>query len=163
MGFVLLQQHDYEGAKRQVDHLKGLARDEFNRDIGVWASAYVVSRPTEKEARDFLNWYVVEMGDDVAVDNIASVLGVQSGVLPPEALEAFKFHFKAGWGGYPLVGTPEQITDELETLSKAGLDGILLSWLNYQEEGPAFMREVLPLIEQAGLRAPASSRSPVPA
>jgi alkanesulfonate monooxygenase SsuD/methylene tetrahydromethanopterin reductase-like flavin-dependent oxidoreductase (luciferase family) len=154
MGFVLLQQHDYEGARRQVDHLKGLARDEFGRDIGVWASAYVVCRPTEKEARDFLNWYVVEMGDDIAVDNIARVLGIQSGVLPPEAMEAFKFHFKAGWGGYPLVGTPEQITDELATLEKVGLDGVLLSWLNYQEEGPAFVREVLPLMEQAGLRAP---------
>jgi hypothetical protein len=30
---------------------------------------------------------------------------------------------------------------------------MLLSWLNYQEEGPAFMNEVLPLIEQAGLRS----------
>jgi dimethylsulfone monooxygenase len=154
MGFVLLQSHDYDGAKRQVDHLKGLARDEFGRDIGVWASAYVVCRPTEQEARDFLNWYVVEMGDDEAVGNIARVLGLQSEVVPPEAMEAFKFHFKAGWGGYPLVGTPEQITDELATLSKVGLDGILLSWLNYQQEGPAFMREVLPLVEQAGLREP---------
>jgi alkanesulfonate monooxygenase SsuD/methylene tetrahydromethanopterin reductase-like flavin-dependent oxidoreductase (luciferase family) len=155
MGFVLLQQHDYDGAKRQVDHLKGLARDDFGRDIGVWASAYVVCRPTEKEARDFLNWYVVELGDDIAVDNIARVLGLQSGVVPPEIMEPFKFHFKAGWGGYPLVGTAEQITDELDTLAKAGIDGMLLSWLNYQEEGPAFMTEVLPLLEQAGLRAPA--------
>jgi dimethylsulfone monooxygenase len=154
MGFVLLQQHDYEGARRQVDHLKGLARDEFDREIGVWASAYVVCRPTEQEARDFLNWYVVELGDDEAVNNIARVLGLQSGVLPPEAMEAFKFHFKAGWGGYPLVGTPQQITDELTTLSRVGLDGVLLSWLNYQDEGPAFMQEVLPLMEQAGLRAP---------
>lgn len=154
MAFVLLQQHDFEGAKKQVDHLRRLARDEFGREIGVWASAYVVARPTEKEAREYLHYYVVEKGDNEAVDNIARVLGIQSGVLPPEALEQFKFHFKAGWGGYPLVGTPEQITDELEQLSKAGLDGMLLSWLNYQDEGPAFMEQVLPLIEQAGLRKP---------
>ncbi|HEY0580721.1 MAG TPA: LLM class flavin-dependent oxidoreductase, partial [Chloroflexota bacterium] len=160
MAFVVLQQHDYEGAKRQVDHLRSLARDEFGREIGVWASGYVVSRPTEKEARDYLNWYVVEMGDDIAVDNIARVLGLQSAVVPPEIMEPFKFHFKAGWGGYPLVGTPEQITDELSTLARVGIDGVLLSWLNYQEEGPAFMTEVLPLMEQAGLRAPAGRAVP---
>jgi alkanesulfonate monooxygenase SsuD/methylene tetrahydromethanopterin reductase-like flavin-dependent oxidoreductase (luciferase family) len=116
----------------------------------------VVARPTEKEARDYLDYYVVQQGDDVAVDNIARVLGLQSGVVPPEIMEPFKFHFKAGWGGYPLVGTPEQITDELQNLSRAGIDGMLLSWLNYQDEGPAFMREVLPLLEQAGLRKAAS-------
>jgi FMNH2-dependent dimethyl sulfone monooxygenase len=160
MAFVVLQQHDYEGAKRQVDHLRSLARDEFGREIGVWASGYVVSRPTEKEARDYLNWYVVEMGDDIAVDNIARVLGLQSAVVPPEIMEPFKFHFKAGWGGYPLVGTPEQITDELSTLARVGIDGVLLSWLNYQEEGPAFMTEVLPLLEQAGLRAPVGRAVP---
>jgi alkanesulfonate monooxygenase SsuD/methylene tetrahydromethanopterin reductase-like flavin-dependent oxidoreductase (luciferase family) len=42
MAFVLLREHDYDGAKAQVDHLKALARDEFGRSIQVWSSAYVV-------------------------------------------------------------------------------------------------------------------------
>ena len=55
------------------------------------------------------------------------IFGVQSGTLGPEVMEAFKFHFKAGHGGYPLVGTPEQIVDAIERLSKMGVDGMLMS------------------------------------
>jgi alkanesulfonate monooxygenase SsuD/methylene tetrahydromethanopterin reductase-like flavin-dependent oxidoreductase (luciferase family) len=154
MAFVLLREHDYEGARAQVDHLKALARDEFGRSIQVWFSAYVVCRPTQKEARDYLNYYVVEKGDDVAVDNLTRILGIQSDVVSPEAMEAFKFHFKAGWGGYPLVGTAEEIVEELDQLSRIGLDGCVFSWVNYPQELRQWVVEVLPLMEQAGLRKP---------
>ncbi len=60
----------------------------------------------------------------------------------------------AGWGGYPLVGTPAQIVDELIALNKTGLDGIVLSWVNYHDEMRQFIAEVMPLIEQTGLRKP---------
>lgn len=159
MAFVLLREHDYEGARAQVNQLKSLARDEFNRDIQVWGSGYVVCRPTEKEARDYLNYYVVEKGDDVAVENLTRILGIQSDVVAPEAMEAFKFHFKAGWGGYPLVGTPEQIVDELEQLSRVGLEGCVLSWVDYPSELQQWIDEVMPLMEQAGLRKPVAARS----
>ena len=79
---------------------------------------------------------------------------MQSLALPKEVLEAFKFHFIAGWSGFPLVGTPEQIVDKLLMLRRAGLDGTALSFVNYQEELPQFIRDVLPLMEQAGLRKP---------
>ena len=39
-------------------------------------------------------------------------------------------------------------------LSADGLDGLVLSWVNYQRELRQFIGEVLPLMEQAGLRAP---------
>ena len=48
--------------------------------------------------------------------------------MPPEQYERIKRRMVAGWGGYPLVGTAEQIVDELGRLSRAGLDGIVLSW-----------------------------------
>ena len=43
-------------------------------------------------------------------------------------------HFIAGWGGYPLIGTPEQIVDGLIRMSKMGLDGTLLNWPRYVED-----------------------------
>ena len=157
MAFVLLQQHDFDSVKAQVDTLRGYAREYGRPEISIWHSSYVVCRPTEKEARDYLNYYVREKGDWEAVDNLARILGISSGVLPPEAIEEFKFHFIAGWGGYPLVGTPEQIVDKLLMLSKAGIDGTVLSWVNYLEELPQWNAEVLPLMEQAGLRKPFDS------
>ena len=60
----------------------------------------------------------------------------------------------AGWGGYPLIGTPERIVDHLTALTSTGLDGIVLSWVNYHDEMRQWNDEVMPLIEQAGLRKP---------
>jgi alkanesulfonate monooxygenase SsuD/methylene tetrahydromethanopterin reductase-like flavin-dependent oxidoreductase (luciferase family) len=99
---------------------------------------------------------VVDKGDDVAVENLTRILGIQSDVVPLEAMEAFKFHFKAGWGGYPLVGTAEQIVEELDQLSRVGIDGVVLSWVNYPRELRQWIAEVMPVMEQAGLRKPLS-------
>jgi alkanesulfonate monooxygenase SsuD/methylene tetrahydromethanopterin reductase-like flavin-dependent oxidoreductase (luciferase family) len=154
MAFILVREHDYDGARAQVQHLRRLARDEFGRALQVWCSAYVVCRPTEREAQDYLNYYVRERGDWEAVENLTRILGIQSDVVSPEAMEAFKFHFIAGWGGYPLVGTTARITDTLGKLADVGLDGIVLSWVDYETELQQWIAEVLPLMEQAGLRQP---------
>jgi len=68
-------------------------------------------------------------------------------------LDEFKFHFIAGHGGYPLVGTPEQIVQGLLRLSNMGVDGVLISWLDYIAECQQWIDEVLPLMVQAELRA----------
>jgi dimethylsulfone monooxygenase len=154
MAFILVREHDYDGARAQVEHLRRLAHEEFGRALQVWCSAYVVCRPTEREAQEYLNYYVRERGDWEAVENLTRIMGLQSDVVPPEAMEAFKFHFIAGWGGYPLVGTAAQITDTLGKLADVGLDGIVLSWVNYETELQQWIAEVLPLMEQAGLRQP---------
>ena len=154
MAFVALEGHDFDTVKRRVDALRALAHDEFRRDIQVWNSSYVVCRPTEKEANDYLNYYVREKGDWEAVENLVKIFGMQSLALPPEVLEQFKFHFIAGWSGFPLVGTPAQIVDKLAMLERAGMDGTALSFVKYQEELPQFIRDVVPLMEQAGLRKP---------
>jgi alkanesulfonate monooxygenase SsuD/methylene tetrahydromethanopterin reductase-like flavin-dependent oxidoreductase (luciferase family) len=52
------------------------------------------------------------------------------------------------------VGTAEQIVDELGKLADIGVDGCLISWVRYKEELAQWNEEVLPLMVQAGLRAP---------
>jgi alkanesulfonate monooxygenase SsuD/methylene tetrahydromethanopterin reductase-like flavin-dependent oxidoreductase (luciferase family) len=78
--------------------------------------------------------------------------------LTPETVEQFRYHTVAGWGGFPLVGTAEQIVEELGWLSRAGVDGCLLSWPVYGEGLAQWNREVMPLMEQAGLRQPPRAR-----
>ena len=60
--------------------------------------------------------------------------------------------FVAGWGGYQLIGTPEQVVDQMLELHRLGIDGIVLSWLDYYEEMKYFGEKVMPLLRQAGLR-----------
>jgi alkanesulfonate monooxygenase SsuD/methylene tetrahydromethanopterin reductase-like flavin-dependent oxidoreductase (luciferase family) len=155
MAFINLRAQA-EGADALIDSTRRLAREEFGRDLLVWSSAYVVCRPTEQEARDYLHHYVVERGDWEAVENMVSVMGVRKPSFTPEDLERLKFHFIAGWGGFPLVGTAEQIVDTLDGLSRAGLDGMLLNWVDYEAGLQQWIDEVLPLLEQAGLRQPLS-------
>jgi dimethylsulfone monooxygenase len=154
IAFVSIEKHDAETVKSRVDALRRLAYDEFKRPVQVWNSSYVVCRPTEKEANDYLNYYVKEKGDWEAVENLVRIFGMQSLALPSHVLEEFKFHFIAGWSGFPLVGTPEQIVEKLLMLSRNGLDGTALSFVNYQEELPQFIADVVPLMEQVELRSP---------
>ena len=71
-----------------------------------------------------------------------------------EYFDKFRENFIAGWGGFPLVGTPEQVTDKLLQLSSTGVDGTLISMVDYNAELPYWNEKVMPLLEQAGLRNP---------
>jgi dimethylsulfone monooxygenase len=152
VAFVIFDPHDFDGAKARVDSYRRLAREEYGRELQVWASSYVVQGETEKDARNFFDYYVNQKGDWEAVSNLVNTMVVNAKTLPAETLHTMKTHFIAGWGGYPLIGTAEQIVDGLETLSRMGLDGTVLSWPRYIEGMQQFETDVLPLARQAGLR-----------
>jgi len=152
VAFVQFASHDVEASRAQVERYHQLAREEYNREIQVWTFAYVVQGDTEKDARDFYRHYVHEKGDWVAATNLCDTLGINSEAVPKEALAMLKEHFIAGWGGYPLIGTAEQIVEGLQTLAKTGVDGTLLSWPRYAEGMRRFQIETLPLVIEAGLR-----------
>jgi len=151
MNFVILTSHDFEGGRAQVESLKAMAR-EAGREVEVWIHVYVVCRDTQKEADDYLQYYVRDKGDLTAVDNLLRIFGMQSATLDPKKLDDFRFHFMAGHGGYPLVGTPDRIVDELATLEKMGVDGCLISWVRYKDECRQWIDKVMPRMVQAGLR-----------
>ena len=72
--------------------------------------------------------------------------------MKPEILKAMKEHFIAGWGGYPLIGTPEADRRRFSVLVDIGLDGTLFRGLSTRAGMRAFQKDVLPLMKQAGLR-----------
>jgi hypothetical protein len=55
-------------------------------------------------------------------------------------------------GGLPLVGTPDQMTGKLLELSGTGVNGTLISLVDYNAELPYWNEKVTPLLEQAGLQ-----------
>jgi FMNH2-dependent dimethyl sulfone monooxygenase len=161
MAFVLLASHDLEQGRAQIEAFRRLAREEYGRELQIWGNCYVVHGDSDAEARRLLEHYVLEKGDEAALDNLTSVLGLQSQAIPKNVIEHFRFHLKAGWGGYPLVGTTDHMVDELAKLSAIGFDGILLSWLDYREGLERWNREIMPRMEQLGLRHPV--RKPITA
>ena len=61
-------------------------------------------------------------------------------------------------GGYPFVGTPDKVAGELANISRAGVRGVAVSFVNYLDELPYFCVEVLPRLAKAGLRDPAIAK-----
>lgn len=152
VAFIVLQSHEFDDVKAHVERYRKFARDEYGREIQVWTNAYVVQGETEEDAKKFLHYYVHEKGDWVAVDNLTRTLGINAQTMPPDVALALKAHFIAGWAGYPIVGTKEQVVDELSKLSRAGFDGVILSWAKFVEQMHEFQEVTYPLVVQAGLR-----------
>ena len=98
MIFIHIKGMDVEAARRDVDEVRTLARKEYGREIQVWANCYCVIGDTDEEALKFRDWYVRDKGDWQAVDNLVRVMGLQSGVLPKEALEGSEVSFHRGLG-----------------------------------------------------------------
>jgi alkanesulfonate monooxygenase SsuD/methylene tetrahydromethanopterin reductase-like flavin-dependent oxidoreductase (luciferase family) len=152
MVYVVFGSHDFDQCKAKVDTYRDLARKEYGRELQVWSYAYVVQGDTEKEARDYFDYYVNQKGDWDAVTNLVDTMIANAKTLPPDVLAEMKKHFIAGWGGYPIIGTPEQIADSLVTLSKIGLNGTLLNFPRYIDDMRRFQKDVYPLVQQTGLR-----------
>jgi alkanesulfonate monooxygenase SsuD/methylene tetrahydromethanopterin reductase-like flavin-dependent oxidoreductase (luciferase family) len=158
MNFVHLKDRtNLETGRKEIAQLKERARLQGNK-TRIWVHVYVVCRNSEKEAKDYLHHYVHEKGDWEAAGNLLRIFGLQSASYDPKTLQDHKAHFIAGHGGYPLVGTPEQIAEELQKLSDIGVDGCLISWVDYKNELRQWNTEVLPLLVQTGLRQPFERR-----
>jgi alkanesulfonate monooxygenase SsuD/methylene tetrahydromethanopterin reductase-like flavin-dependent oxidoreductase (luciferase family) len=137
--------------KAHVAELRRMGREDFGRHFQVWGSCSIVCRPTEKEAMDYARYYIIEKGDWEAAANLARMGRPSAAPKPGEPLRS------PGWGGYLIIGTPDQMVDALQRVSAMGVDGVVLSWVNYPEELRQWIRDVLPLMEQAGLRRPAAT------
>lgn len=148
-----------------IEALRKIGRDEFNREFQVWGNCWVVCRPTEKEAKAYADYFIYEKGDWTAADNLVAQLGIAHAHLSQEVLDRVKYRFLAGWGGLPLIGTPEQIVSKLIDMSAIGIDGVVLSWVDYDRDLQVWIDDVMPLMTEAGLRLPPAVKdagSPAP-
>lgn len=127
---------------------------EAGRNTGVLTFSHVVCRPTEKEATDYLQHFGKDNADWGAVDNLVKLQFAHAHSFPHDLLALIRDRMAAGHGGFPLVGTPQQVAEGLVSLHKAGFAGTTLSFVDYTEEFPYFRDAVLPLLEQAGIRVP---------
>ncbi|MEW6453937.1 MAG: LLM class flavin-dependent oxidoreductase [Pseudomonadota bacterium] len=152
IAFVPPKTRDLAVLKADIDSYKTLAREEYGNNIQVWTNTYVVQGETEKEAHDFLNYYANQHGDWEAGTQLVETMGLNAKTFTEEQMRGMKQHFMAGWGGYPIVGTKEQIVDTLQKLSDCGFDGVLLTFARFHDAMVEFRNKTYPLLVQAGLR-----------
>ena len=152
MCFVPIRAEDRHVVRAEVDAYKKMAWDEFGRKIQVWTNSFVIQRDTQKDAEDFLKYFVVDHQDRECVDSFVNRSVTEGKGLRPEMVEALRVRIAAAAGGTLLVGTADHIVERLQMLSDAGIDGVLLTWPEYIDGLKAFGADVLPCLEQLGLR-----------
>ena len=70
----------------------------------------------------------------------------------PDRYDRMRQALVHGQSGFPMIGSPDDVAEELARISSAGFDGIGFSFVNYLNELPYFAQEVLPRLQQRGLR-----------
>ena len=141
-----------EGTVRKVAEVKAQART-FDREIEVYTVGHVICRPTQQEADEYYRHAFIDNADWGAVEGMMALRNLTRDSLTAEEYAAKRHYFAANAiGGYPFVGTPDKVADELANLSRAGVRGIAFSLVNYVDELPYICDEVLPRLVRLGLR-----------
>jgi alkanesulfonate monooxygenase SsuD/methylene tetrahydromethanopterin reductase-like flavin-dependent oxidoreductase (luciferase family) len=148
--FTAVRYPSLEAAAKEVADMKAAGR-AMGRDIGVYTVGEVVCRPTRVEAQEYFRHWTEEGADWGAVDYMLALKNVRRGD-DPERYDRMRKALVHGQSGFPMIGSPDDVAQELSRISAAGFDGIGFSFVNYLNELPYFAQEVLPRLQELGLR-----------
>ncbi|MPZ58317.1 MAG: LLM class flavin-dependent oxidoreductase [Rhizobiales bacterium] len=149
IAFIRTETHEW--MKNRAASYRRFVAEAHGRAVQIWIQAYVVQRDSYVEAIRYVDYYAVEQADRAHVD---AIMKIRNRPLSPEENATYRRNLGAGPGGLPLLGNAHDIANELIALSRLGIDGVLMTWVDVRESVRRFGREVVPLLEQAGYRKP---------
>jgi FMNH2-dependent dimethyl sulfone monooxygenase len=120
------------------------------RKLDVLSCVMVICRDTKEEAEAIYE-EILEKGDWKGAEEVMEALKIDSGSFG-DTLRDFQARFVVGFGTQVVVGTPETVVEELAALSAAGIEGVLMGFVDYDEELDYFRDKIMPLLKDAGLR-----------
>jgi FMNH2-dependent dimethyl sulfone monooxygenase len=152
IGLIGLMGENEAAWSEQIARYKKLARDEFGKTIQVWTNMPVIIRDTDQEAAQRHRYYTEDVPDKIAIDSFIATLARENKV--PEDSEQMRYMRRTVvlGTGLPLVGCAERIAETLISLSHAGLDGVVMSYVDFVDGLHRFCRDVLPILADAGVR-----------
>jgi alkanesulfonate monooxygenase SsuD/methylene tetrahydromethanopterin reductase-like flavin-dependent oxidoreductase (luciferase family) len=149
-----MQTEGVDTAAADIRRVRAEAAAAGREDIALWAMIHIVCKDTEEEARDYVRYYVDEQGDwDLGMTLKEILVGGDCRSNADFRQDAIVDGIVRAGAAIKLVGSPEQIADQLGQLSEAGLDGGAIAMVDYDEGLDRLHEQVLPLVESAGLRA----------
>jgi FMNH2-dependent dimethyl sulfone monooxygenase len=144
-----------ETAPTQIAEIKALAREQFGREIRVFGRGHIVCRDTKEEAEEYYDYVHRQVADLQGAANITGISKVHSQSTDWTADERKLLEgMVAGFWGIPMVGSADQVAQQLIDLHEAGADGIAISFVNFDEGLDQMEKLLLPRLIAAGLRAP---------
>jgi FMNH2-dependent dimethyl sulfone monooxygenase len=160
---AFVRNNDRASLEDQIGAYRQQALNLSGKDIQMWCNCFVVQRDSRAIAEKYLDRVVEEYGDEGYLDTFIRIANPGVNDLPAAQREAMRKNLKRVVGGEQLIGSPQDIAESILQLSEKGIDGILLNWVNPQNEIKSFNAEVLPLLEKAGVRAPVHKLAPASA
>ena len=140
----------------RVAETKRLARDA-GRDVQVWTPIGVVCRPSQRQAEEFTA-HIIEHADLGAVGNLAE-LHRRDFKDREDNVSAFSFSGEGpverrvlARGNFCAIGDADRVASQIARLRRVGFDGLVLNFVNYLDEFPYFVQEVMPRLESQGVR-----------
>ncbi len=135
-----------------------LAKEEFGRDIVVLADIVACCFPTDREAQTYAK-LIGDMGDTIAAGNNMAIMKAHTQTWTEEQYARFQRHFMQSYGAAQALGSPERVARFFVDVEAAGVDGAAFSIMGHWEENLRLIAdEVLPRLEEAGIRRPHSER-----
>ena len=145
-------------AAAQIAEIKALAR-EHGREIRVFGRAHVVCADSQAAAAARYALIHRERADTAAALNVVRINVPNSQSADWDGLEMQRIveGMVAGFWALPLVGTADRICETILDLHAAGMDGVALSWPDFDEGLAQLEHELLPRLVAAGVRRPVAS------
>jgi dimethylsulfone monooxygenase len=149
--YYFMNGNTLEGFKKQIDEVRALANKE-GRNVKFAVNGFAIVRDTEKEAIQLLRDIVSEADVEAvkgfrdAVKEAGQATKEKDGMWANSTLEdlvQYNDGFKTG-----LIGTPEQVADQIINLKKIGVDLVLTGHFHYEEDLKRFGEQVIPLVKQ---------------
>ena len=88
--------------------------------------------------------------DIKAVENFSNILSKNpKNKILKSLQELNKQKMAGGIGSYPIVGSPKEVINEFNEIKKSGVDGVVMSFLNFKDEIKFFTEKVLNVIKKS--------------
>ncbi|KAF4483130.1 FMNH(2)-dependent dimethylsulfone monooxygenase [Colletotrichum fructicola Nara gc5] len=124
------------------------------RAVKILINPIIVSRDTPEEA-----WaYARSIAEGTKVQTGTKKFGTANGNYGSDAHawrgrkgEQEKQGLNIG-GNIEIIGSPEQVVEQLEALHKIGIDGVVANFYDFAPDLDYFGQKILPLVKKAGLR-----------
>ena len=137
-----------------VADVKRFAREEHGNELRVFGRAHVTCKESTAGAQAAYQHYILDHGDREAGENVLRMLMGNSQTIDYKSAEhqALVEAVVRGYFAHSVVGTPEEVTEQFSDLADAGLNGVAVTWNDYEEGLDQLEQRILPLMVEAGLR-----------
>ena len=137
---------------------------KYGREIRFITYLFVLCRESEAQARREADEILAQgdyEGAKALIEALSGqTLGTAASILGQGApVDQMLAGIVLGVGSGKLIGTPQQVADNLAQLQNAGLNAVGLTFRHVEEEMAEFIDRVLPLLEEKGVRQPQVSQT----